>query len=169
MGFEEEESWFTLDNRRLYCLQQAAVRLLPERCTADTTIEIRKERRLREVRKFRTLDNGSSINVGSVVDGVPFTRWSWLQRAKNNETGKGKNGAKGSEAAGGGQQKGKGKGRSKGKDGKGGDGQKGKTGNSEAHSGKNGKTRSKGKGSRKGGGKDREGGKSNDADPSFAQ
>jgi len=80
--FEKEESWFTLDNRRLYCLQRIAVQLLPERCTVDTIAEIRKERRLREIRKFRTLDGGRSINVGSVVDGVPFETWSWAEEAK---------------------------------------------------------------------------------------
>lgn len=81
--FEKEESWFTLDNRRLYCLQRVAVNLLPERCTVDTVAEIRKERRLREIRKFRTLDGGRSINVGSVVDGVPFQTWSWMEEAQN--------------------------------------------------------------------------------------
>ncbi|CAL1166211.1 unnamed protein product [Cladocopium goreaui] len=51
-------------------------------CTVDTIAEIRKERRLREIRKFRTLDGGRSINVGSVVDGVPFETWSWAEEAK---------------------------------------------------------------------------------------
>eukprot|EP00927_Polykrikos_kofoidii_P077966 TRINITY_DN74849_c0_g1_i1.p1 TRINITY_DN74849_c0_g1~~TRINITY_DN74849_c0_g1_i1.p1 ORF type:complete len:395 (-),score=63.00 TRINITY_DN74849_c0_g1_i1:68-1195(-) len=75
--FDSEESWFTLDNRRLYCLQRAALQLLPDRCTAHVIAEVRKDRRLREIRKFRTLDSGKSILVGSRVDGVPFTRWSW--------------------------------------------------------------------------------------------
>lgn len=75
--FDSEENWFTLDNRRLYCLQRAALQLLPERCTADVIAEVRKDRRLREIKKFRTLDSGKSIWVGSRVDGVPFTRWSW--------------------------------------------------------------------------------------------
>ena len=60
-----QESWFTLDNRRLYCLQRVAVDLLPESrflklapeprragdfdgtfrgCTVDTVAEIRKAR-----------------------------------------------------------------------------------------------------------------------------
>lgn len=80
--FESEESWFTLDNRRLYCLQRAAVGLLPERATAAAVAELGKERRLREIRKFRTLDNGKSIEVGSVVDGVPFETWCWAAEAK---------------------------------------------------------------------------------------
>jgi hypothetical protein len=95
--FEPEESWFTLDNRRLYCLQEAAIRLLPERCTVGTIIEIRKDRRLREIRKFRTLDSGRSINVGSVVDGVPFVRWCWSNAKKNgSKNSSGQNKGKGS-------------------------------------------------------------------------
>lgn len=83
----EEESWFTLDNRRLCCLQMAAVQLLPERCTVAVVAEMPKgARRMREIRKFRTLDSGKSIMVGSVVDGVPFERWDW--RAKVAELAK---------------------------------------------------------------------------------
>mmetsp|Transcript_48492 Transcript_48492/g.90891 ORF Transcript_48492/g.90891 Transcript_48492/m.90891 type:complete len:298 (-) Transcript_48492:79-972(-) len=126
--FEQEESWFTLDNRRLYCLQRVAISLLPERCTVDTIAEIRKERRLREIRKFRTLDNGKSINVGSVVDGVPFETWSWTEEAKKiaeggqlmatpskppNAKGKGKGGGKGRGSNGAEKGKGGKKGKSK--------------------------------------------------------
>lgn len=117
--FEKEESWFTLDNRRLYCLQRIAVNLLPERCTVDTIAEIRKERRLREIRKFRTLDGGRSINVGSVVDGVPFETWSWAEEAKtlaeNPDHQRQEQVAKPSKGGG----KGKGKDGKDGKDGKG--------------------------------------------------
>jgi len=88
--FEENESWFTLDNRRLYCLQKVAARLWPERCTVDVIAEIRKDRRMREIRKFRTLDSGESIMVGSRVDGVPFKRWAWrVHVACNNGRGRG--------------------------------------------------------------------------------
>mmetsp|Transcript_130410 Transcript_130410/g.260169 ORF Transcript_130410/g.260169 Transcript_130410/m.260169 type:complete len:386 (+) Transcript_130410:36-1193(+) len=88
--FEENESWFTLDNRRLYCLQKVAARLWPERCTVDVIAEIRKDRRMREIRKFRTLDSGESIMVGSRVDGVPFKRWAWrVHVASNNGRGRG--------------------------------------------------------------------------------
>lgn len=88
--FEENESWFTLDNRRLYCLQKVAARLWPERCTVDVIAEIRKDRRMREIRKFRTLDSGESIMVGSRVDGVPFKRWAWrVHIASNNGRGRG--------------------------------------------------------------------------------
>merc|ERR1719310_373578 len=50
--FDDEDRWFTLDNRRLYCLQQAALKLLPERSTAGVIAEVERDRRLREIRKF---------------------------------------------------------------------------------------------------------------------
>lgn len=112
--FEDEESWFTLDNRRLCCLQKAAVKLLPDRCLVDAIAECRKERRMREIRKFRTMDNGQSIMVGSVVDGVPFERWHWREAAANPDRGRGqeqKPKGKGGKGKGG---SGKGKGKAKG-------------------------------------------------------
>jgi len=90
--FEPFESWFTLDNRRLYCLQKAATKLWPERCTVDVIAEIRKDRRMREIRKFRTLDSGQSIMVGSRVDGVPFKRWAWREVAAAGSRGRGRGG-----------------------------------------------------------------------------
>lgn len=76
--YDQEERWFTLDNRRLYCLQQVAARVLPETCIADV-VEIRLglHSRTRGLRKFRTLDLGKSIKVGSRADNVPFIQWSW--------------------------------------------------------------------------------------------
>lgn len=110
--FEPDENWFTLDNRRLYCLQRAALKLLPEHCTADVVAEVRKDRRMREIRKFRTMDNGQSIMIGSVPDGVPFERWDWQTEIKNPTflsrssghrkpaNGKGKGGEKGDDYGG---------------------------------------------------------------------
>mmetsp|Transcript_50675 Transcript_50675/g.109439 ORF Transcript_50675/g.109439 Transcript_50675/m.109439 type:complete len:458 (-) Transcript_50675:125-1498(-) len=132
--FEAEESWFTLDNRRLYCLQKAALKLLREEgpqahCTACVIAEVRKDRRMREIRKFRTMDNGQSVMVGSIIDGVPFQRWDWRLEYKDpnrtdadrhvpfkQRTGKGKKGkgkgkdpdADNSKGGGGGKNRGKG-------------------------------------------------------------
>lgn len=116
--FEESESWFTLDNRRLYCLQKVAARLWPERCTVDVVAEIRKDRRMREIRKFRTLDSGESIMVGSRVDGVPFRRWAWRAYvASSSGGGRGRRGGRGASSSGGkgsGQAGGRGPGSDKG-------------------------------------------------------
>merc|ERR1719215_55027 len=111
--FEDEESWFTLDNRRLWCLQKAAIALLPEHCTADVIAEVRKDRRMREIRKFRTMDGGGSVMVGSVVDGVPFERWAWkeeVMRSRENKQKGGGGGGGGGGRKGGGKEGGKGKG-----------------------------------------------------------
>jgi len=148
--FEEEESWFTLDNRRLYCLQQAAVKLLPARCTADSIAEIRKDRRMREIRKFRTLDSGVSIVVGSRVDLVPFVRWSWPEEVERIKRAKGK--GKGNQKGGKGHAKG-----DKGEDGKAHGGKGGGAGYADAgaYGGKGGGKHEKGDyyHSHKGGGK----------------
>jgi len=81
--FDSEERWFTLDNRRLYCLQEAAVRLLPDRCLVDVA-EVRGGTHigLPELKKFRTLDLGRSILIGSRSDAMPNVRWSWKDEAK---------------------------------------------------------------------------------------
>lgn len=84
----EEENWFTLDNRRLYCLQEAASRVWPERCVADVCVIISgPSSRMRELRKFRTLDLGKSALIGSRSDGVPFVRWSWRVKVGTQEPG----------------------------------------------------------------------------------
>eukprot|EP00929_Paragymnodinium_shiwhaense_P014726 TRINITY_DN122684_c0_g1_i1.p1 TRINITY_DN122684_c0_g1~~TRINITY_DN122684_c0_g1_i1.p1 ORF type:complete len:748 (-),score=218.16 TRINITY_DN122684_c0_g1_i1:205-2373(-) len=76
--FDSQEEWFTLDNRRLYCLQEAALRIWPERCVAPVSVIISGPHHyMRELRKFRTLDLGKSINIGSKSDKVAFERWSW--------------------------------------------------------------------------------------------
>jgi hypothetical protein len=87
--YDSEEHPFTLDNRRLYCLQEAALQVWPESCVAEV-VEFQSvpRNRLRELRKFRTIDLGRSIMVGSVSDGIAFVRWSWRehQAAKASQT-----------------------------------------------------------------------------------
>mmetsp|Transcript_25915 Transcript_25915/g.59871 ORF Transcript_25915/g.59871 Transcript_25915/m.59871 type:complete len:568 (+) Transcript_25915:101-1804(+) len=81
--FDSEERWFTLDNRRLYCLQEAAVRLWPERCLVEVA-EVRGGTHigLPELKKFRTFDLGRSILIGSRSDAMPNARWSWQDEVK---------------------------------------------------------------------------------------
>jgi len=71
-----DTQWFTLDNRRLYCLQQMAAQLHPAevRCAVIT---IRQEDgNYREFRKFRTPDLGRTVGIGHRDSGV-LPRWSW--------------------------------------------------------------------------------------------
>merc|ERR1719183_2792469 len=66
--YDSQEHWFTLDNRRLYCLQEAALRIWPERCVAEVAVIISgPHAHMRELRKFRTLDCGRSAKIGSRV------------------------------------------------------------------------------------------------------
>lgn len=76
--YDSQTRLFTVDNRRLYCLQLAAVRVWPDRCIAEVSeTPTDPKERMRELRKFRTVDSGQSIMIGSTVDHVPFQRWSW--------------------------------------------------------------------------------------------
>lgn len=85
---DSEERWFALDNRRLYCLQEVAQRLWPERCVVDMhEVLSGPHLRIRGLRKFRTLDVGKSIVCGTRADGVPMIRWSWRAQAGISEAG----------------------------------------------------------------------------------
>lgn len=80
--WDASDRWFTLDNRRLYCLQKAAAKLWPERTVIDV-VELPPGplTRIRELKKFRTLDRGRSILIGGRNEGETLVRWSWRQAA----------------------------------------------------------------------------------------
>lgn len=92
--YDPEEHFFTLDNRRLYCLQIAAVDLWPQRCVVDVwEIPPGRPELMREMKKFKTIDSGRSISIGSKVDKVPFMRWSWQERVDRKGDKKAASGA----------------------------------------------------------------------------
>jgi len=114
--YDSEEHLFTLDNRRLYCLQLAASRVWPEPCVIDVSqLPPGPPQHMYEMKKLKTMDCGKSILIGSRQDKVPFVRWSWrtkLQVADDPVAGKAharKGGAGKAAAASGGKGKGKGK------------------------------------------------------------
>jgi len=73
--YDSEDHWFTLDNRRLYCLQEAAMSVYPQKCVAEVALIISgPHNHMRELRKFRTLDRGQSAMIGSRADGVVFDK-----------------------------------------------------------------------------------------------
>ncbi|CAJ1352958.1 unnamed protein product [Effrenium voratum] len=77
---DSEDKWFTLDNRRLYCLQKVAVSLWPERAVAEVArLPPTAVHKVRQLKKFRTLDRGCSIMVGSRTGGPVIGRWSWKE------------------------------------------------------------------------------------------
>merc|ERR1719291_866222 len=74
---------FTLDNRRLVCYQRAAVALWPERAVVRV-IELPPQSltRMRQVRKFRTLDSGKTVMLGSRLEDEALARWSWREAGR---------------------------------------------------------------------------------------
>lgn len=57
------EGLFTVDNRRLYALQRAAVSRYPRRCRVTVAVITDRYEVLRHIKKFRTRTNGMSISV----------------------------------------------------------------------------------------------------------
>lgn len=85
--YDRETKWFTLDNRRLYCLQRVAAKLWPDKAVVDV-VELPSGplTRARQLKKFRTLDRGRSILVGTRHAGdAPPVHWCW-RRAVGAET-----------------------------------------------------------------------------------
>jgi len=80
--YDQEDRWFTLDNRRLYCLQKVAVSAWPERVVVDV-VELPPGplTRARQLKKFRTLDRGRSVLIGGRGEGETLVRWSWREAA----------------------------------------------------------------------------------------
>jgi len=54
---------FSVDNRRLYALQRAAVAHYPRRCLVEVAISTDKNEVMKHLKKFRTRTNGLSITV----------------------------------------------------------------------------------------------------------
>lgn len=76
------ERWFTLDNRRLYCLQRAAVAKWPDPVSCEVVEMTEKlEAMDRTLKKFRTADSGRSIRIGdrpaTEEENEGLRRWAW--------------------------------------------------------------------------------------------
>lgn len=75
-GSDSETShWFTLDNRRLYCLQRAAVALWPKRVAAVVEILYNDLGRMR--RKFDSATCGWSVSISHHLHSEELSRWDW--------------------------------------------------------------------------------------------
>lgn len=76
-----EESWFTFDNRRLYCLQRAALKLWP----TVVAVVVKVLFDFPDVRcakhKFRTTSDGHSVKI-SLPDGSQGSLWTWQEEAR---------------------------------------------------------------------------------------
>jgi len=67
--------WYTLDNRRLYCLQRAAVALLPKR--VGVVVKVRCEDFGNVKRKFDSVSLGRSVTVAHSSKEAPLFTWNW--------------------------------------------------------------------------------------------
>mmetsp|Transcript_56154 Transcript_56154/g.93152 ORF Transcript_56154/g.93152 Transcript_56154/m.93152 type:complete len:347 (-) Transcript_56154:93-1133(-) len=77
-----EACWFTFDNRRLYCLQAAAVKHWPQRVAAVVHVMHDLPLNSSAARKFRTTDLGWSVRIcrrDDLKDDAPS--WSWRDAA----------------------------------------------------------------------------------------
>lgn len=72
-----EACWFTFDNRRLYCLQAAAVKKWPLRVAA--IVHVLHDLPLQKCapRKFQTTDLGCSVSICRRYDTEPPAVWNW--------------------------------------------------------------------------------------------
>jgi len=76
-GAEAREHWFTLDNRRLYCLQRAAVALWPKRVAA--VVEILYADPGTVWKKYDSATHGWSVNLGPSATEMTTDRWDWRE------------------------------------------------------------------------------------------
>lgn len=74
--YSREERWFTFDNRRLCCLQKAAVTHWPRQVVCEVIEVPQPLARNRELRKFDTKTFGCSLTVGRRDDPTPES-WCW--------------------------------------------------------------------------------------------
>jgi len=73
----EEYHWFTLDNRRLYCLQRAAVSCWPKRAAVAVEILYASPGSVR--RKCDTTTFGRSVTIAHSIRDLPETRFDWVE------------------------------------------------------------------------------------------
>jgi len=77
-----EPCWFTLDNRRLYCLQAAAIKNWP--CLSAAVVQVMHDLPVSKCapKKFRTMDLGCSVQISRRFDVVPKATWTWMEAAE---------------------------------------------------------------------------------------
>jgi hypothetical protein len=76
----EGHHWFTLDNRRLYCLQRAAAELWPSRVAVAVEILYASPGSVK--RKYDTTTCGHSVTISKSVKDAPLSRWDWRANVK---------------------------------------------------------------------------------------
>jgi len=69
--------WFTLDNRRLYCLQRAAAVQWPRRVAVVVDLLYADPGKV--WRKYDSTTHGCSVSIGHSCKGPELTRWNWQE------------------------------------------------------------------------------------------
>eukprot|EP00928_Gymnodinium_smaydae_P080034 TRINITY_DN63833_c0_g1_i1.p1 TRINITY_DN63833_c0_g1~~TRINITY_DN63833_c0_g1_i1.p1 ORF type:complete len:393 (+),score=87.83 TRINITY_DN63833_c0_g1_i1:113-1291(+) len=77
---ERVSHWFTLDNRRLYCLQRAAVELWPKRVAVVVDMLYADSGHV--WKKYDTTTCGMSVTIATSCKRAPICRWDWRQERK---------------------------------------------------------------------------------------
>jgi hypothetical protein len=72
----DDKHWFTLDNRRLYCLQRCAAALWPRRCAAVVEVLYVATEGIR--RKDNSSSAGKTVGIGHSMKQL-VGRWDWRQ------------------------------------------------------------------------------------------
>lgn len=78
--YAEQERWFSFDNRRLYCLQKAAVKSWPSKVRCEVVVVPQAMAKFRELRKFDTRTCGWNVSCGRRDEPNPEL-WSWRSAA----------------------------------------------------------------------------------------
>lgn len=89
------EGLFTVDNRRLYALQRAAVAQWPKKCVAYVEVISDKNEVMKHLKKFRTRTNGLSITISewngvgrdNSKDFSAMRVWDWRSAVSSVEAG----------------------------------------------------------------------------------
>jgi len=72
---EDSKHWYTLDNRRLYCLQKVAAAHWPKRVAAAVDILYADPGKVR--RKLDSTTSGQSVTISPSVKAPVLTTWDW--------------------------------------------------------------------------------------------
>lgn len=89
------EGLFTVDNRRLYALQRAAVTQWPKRCTVPVEVITDRLEVMKHLKKFRTRTNGLSITISewngvgrdNMKDFSAMRVWDWRSAVSSVQEG----------------------------------------------------------------------------------
>jgi len=77
------DHWFTLDNRRLYCLQRAAAACWPRRAAISVEILYASPGSVR--RKCDTTTYGRSVTIAPSIHVLPTSRWDWRVEVQSSQ------------------------------------------------------------------------------------